>query len=142
MWNSNLGPTILEWVIGTDEAKAEKAWDHHNHKIRINGIEISDLESYTHEVTHYTVSCPDETLEIRAKGLSIYLPPMPEGEYEIQWYSEITREFDDGWVVYKPGNFMAFNVKLKVQGEEYYGSNIEYWDWDKRSDFWKETSNE
>jgi hypothetical protein len=41
----------------------------------------------------------------------------PEEEYEIQWYSKITGEFDNGWVVYKPGNFMEFNARLTIQGD-------------------------
>jgi len=105
----------LDWVVGTDETKAKEVWQHHAHTITINGEEIGDLEAYTHDVEHYTVTCPDETLEIWAKGLSIYLPPLPEGSYEIEWYSEITHEFNNGWVDYKPGNFMEVATTLTIE---------------------------
>jgi hypothetical protein len=61
------------------------------------------------------VTCPDATLEIWARGLSIYLPPLPEGEYEIRWYSEITGRFNNGWVDYRPGNFMEIMAQLTVE---------------------------
>jgi hypothetical protein len=105
----------LEWVVGTDPDKAENAWQFHTHTITINGIEIPNLDRFTHDVTHYTVTCPDETLDIWAKGLSIYLPPLPPGEYEIRWYSQITGRFDNGWVSYKPGNHMEFVAQLTVE---------------------------
>jgi D-alanyl-D-alanine carboxypeptidase len=105
----------LEWVVGTDETLAEVAWDHHEHTITVNGMEIPDLETYTHEVQNYTVTCPDQTLEVWAKGLSIYLPPLPEGEYQIRWYSQITGEFDNGWVTYQPGDYMEITAELEVK---------------------------
>jgi hypothetical protein len=68
-----------------------------------------------HDVEHYSVLCPGETLEIWAKGLSIYLPPLPPGRYEIRWFSEITNEFNNGWVDYKPGNFVEITATLIVE---------------------------
>jgi len=105
----------LEWVVGTDAAKAENAWQYHDHTITINGQEIHVLDYYTHEVASYTVICPDERLEIWAKGLSIYLPPLPPGDYEIKWLSQITSEFNNGWIDYKPGNFMEMTANLIVK---------------------------
>jgi D-alanyl-D-alanine carboxypeptidase len=105
----------LEWVVGTDQQKAEHAWRFHTHTITINGVEIPDLDRFTHDVIQYTVTCPDETIEIWAKGLSIYLPPLPPGDYEIRWYSQITGEFDNGWVSYRPGNAMEFVAQLAVE---------------------------
>jgi D-alanyl-D-alanine carboxypeptidase len=105
----------LEWVVGTDPDRAENAWRFHTHTITVNGIEIPDLDRFTHDVIQYTVTCPDETLEIWAKGLSIYLPPLPPGNYEITWYSQITGEFDNGWVSYLPGNSMEFVAQLTVE---------------------------
>ena len=46
---------------------------------------------------------------------AVYLPPLPEGEYEIVWFSEITDSFNNGWVDYKPGNFMEIKATLTVQ---------------------------
>jgi hypothetical protein len=105
----------LEWVVGTDPEKAEHAWRHHTHTITVNGVEIPDLDRFTHDVTHYVVACPDQTLEIWAKGLSIHVPPLPAGEYEIRWFSEITDRFDNGWVSYEPGNHMEFIAQLTVE---------------------------
>jgi D-alanyl-D-alanine carboxypeptidase len=105
----------LEWVIGTDAMIAENVWKYHKHTITINGQEIENIESYTHDVEHYSVACPSETLEIWAKGLSIYLPPLPPGMYEIRWFSEITVEFNNGWTDYKPGNFMEITATLTVE---------------------------
>jgi hypothetical protein len=105
----------LEWVVGTDPERAENAWQHHTHTITINGIEIPDLDRFIHDVNHYTVPCPDKTREIWAKGLSIYLPPLPPGEYEVRWYSLVTGGFDNGWVSYKPGNHMEFVAQLTVE---------------------------
>ena len=105
----------LEWVIGTDSAVAEDVWNYHEHTVTINGQEIKNLESYTHGVKQYSVTCLDETLEIWAKGLSIYLPPLPPGRYEIRWRSEITDEFNNGWVDYEPGNFMEITTTLTVE---------------------------
>jgi CubicO group peptidase (beta-lactamase class C family) len=105
----------LEWVIGTDPAIAEEIWEFHEHTATINGQEIENLERYAHDVEHYSVTCPDETLEIWAKGLSIYLPPLPPGRYEIRWFSEITDEFNNGWVDYKPGNFVEITATLIVE---------------------------
>jgi hypothetical protein len=105
----------LEWVIGTDATIAEDVWKYHEHTVTINGQEIEGLESSTHDVEHYSVTCPDETLEIWAKGLSIYLPPVPPGRYEIRWFREITAEFNNGWVDYEPGNFMEIKATLIVE---------------------------
>jgi hypothetical protein len=105
----------LDWVVGTNEAIAEHVWSYHEHTITINGQEIDHLEAYTHDVEHDTVPCPDGTLEIWAKGLSIFLPPLPEGEYEIRWHSEITGRFNNGWVDYRPGNFLEIEAQLTVE---------------------------
>jgi hypothetical protein len=101
--------------VGTDSDKAENAWKYHTHTITINGAEIPDIDKYEHEVIRYNVICPDETLTIWAKGLSVYLPPLPSGEYEIKWYSQITGQFDNGWVTYKKGNYMEIVADLVVQ---------------------------
>jgi CubicO group peptidase (beta-lactamase class C family) len=119
-WETSIGPDdwidiSLDWVVATDEAKAEEIWQYHDHIITVDGQEIGDLESYTHAVEHYTVACADETLEIWAKGLSIYLPPLPAGSYEIKWYSEITNYFNNGWVDYKPGNYLELTTRLTVE---------------------------
>jgi D-alanyl-D-alanine carboxypeptidase len=105
----------LEWVVGTDDSLAEAAWDHHEHTVTVNGVEVPDLETYTHEVKQYNVTCPDQTLEVWAMGLSIYLPPLPVGEYQIRWYSQITGEFDNGWVTYQPGDYMEITADLDVK---------------------------
>jgi CubicO group peptidase (beta-lactamase class C family) len=105
----------LEWVVGTNPTIAKDVWKYHDHTVTINGQEIDNLEAYTYDVEHYSVTCPGETLEIWAKGLSIYLPPLPEGEYEIKWFSEITGEFNNGWVDYKPGNYMELSATLIVE---------------------------
>jgi len=105
----------LEWVIGTDAAIAEDVWKYHEHTLTINDQEIERLESYIHDVEHYSVTCPGEELEIWAKGLSIYLPPLPPGRYEIKWFSEITNEFNNGWVGYQPGDFMEITAILTVE---------------------------
>jgi D-alanyl-D-alanine carboxypeptidase len=105
----------LEWVVGTDLDKAENAWRFHTHTITVNGIEIPDLDRFTHDMIQYTVICPDGTLEIWARGLSIYLPPLPKGAYEIRWYSEITGRFNNGWVDYRPGNFTEIVAQLTVE---------------------------
>jgi hypothetical protein len=102
-------------VVGTDQEKAEHAWRFHTHTITINDVEIPDLDRFAHDVIQYTVTCPGETLEIWAKGLSIYLPPLPPGNYEIRWYSQIMGEFDNGWVSYRPGNSMEFVAQLAVE---------------------------
>jgi hypothetical protein len=105
----------LDWVVGTSAATAEEVWPYHEHTISINGQELDDLEAYTHEVRQYTVVCPAETLDIWAKGLSIYLPPLPVGQYEIRWFSEITHGFNNGWVDYKPGNHIEIVAALTVE---------------------------
>jgi D-alanyl-D-alanine carboxypeptidase len=105
----------LDWVVGANETVAEHVWEYHDHTVTINGQAIDDLDAYAHDVEHYVVSCPDGSLEIWAKGLSIYLPPLPEGEYEIRWYSEITGRFSNGWVDYRPGNFMEIVAQLTVE---------------------------
>jgi len=105
----------LEWVIGTDAAIAEDVWKYHEHTVTINGQEIESLESYAHDVEHYSVTCPGENIEIWANGLSIYLPPLPPGRYEIRWFSEITDEFNNGWVDYEPGDFMEITAMLTVE---------------------------
>jgi hypothetical protein len=105
----------LEWVVGADSTKAEQAWDKHSHSITINGTQILDLERYTHDITHYKVACPEETLDIWAKGLSIYIPPLPAGKYQIQWNSQITDQFNNGWVTYQPGDFMEINAVLTIE---------------------------
>jgi hypothetical protein len=105
----------LEWVVGADPIKAENAWGFHTHTITVNGVEIPDLERFTQDVSHYTVACPDGALDIWAKGLSIYLPPLPEGAYEIRWFSEITGEFNNGWVDYRPGNHMEVTALLIIE---------------------------
>jgi D-alanyl-D-alanine carboxypeptidase len=105
----------LDWVVGTDMEKAENAWNYHTHTITINGEEIPDLDQYTHDVISYTVKCQDETLEIWAKGLSIYLPPLPPGKYDIKWHSQITGKFDNGWVTYEQGNYMEMVAELNIQ---------------------------
>jgi len=105
----------LEWVIGTDAAIAEDVWKYHEHTVTVNAQEIENLESYLHDVEQYSVNCPGETLEIWAKGLSIYLPPLQPGKYEIRWLSEITDEFNNGWVDYQPGNFMEITARLTVE---------------------------
>ena len=92
-----------------------RGWNYHEHTVTINGQEIKNLENYTHGVKQYSVTCLDETLEIWAKGLSIYLPPLPPGRYEIRWRSEITDEFNNGWVDYEPGNFMEITTTLTVE---------------------------
>ncbi|MGD2155406.1 MAG: hypothetical protein PVG32_00925 [Anaerolineales bacterium] len=97
------------------EAKAEEIWQYHDHIITVDGQEIGNLETFTRDVEHYTVTCADEKLEIWAKGLSIYLPPLPAGLYEIKWYSEITHKFDNGWVDYKPGNYLELTTRLTVE---------------------------
>lgn len=104
----------LEWVVGTDPERAERAWQDHTHTVTVNGVDIPDLDRFTHDVIQYTVACPDQSLEIWAKGLSIYLPPLPPGEYEIRWFSRITGQFDNGWVSYKPGNHMEFVAQLTI----------------------------
>ena len=119
-WTINAGTDdwinlSLEWVIGADEAIAEDVWQYHDHTITVNNQEIENLEIYVHDVKHYSVTCPGETLEIWAKGLSIYLPPLPPGKYEIRWLSEITHEFNNGWVDYQPGNFMEITATLIVE---------------------------
>jgi D-alanyl-D-alanine carboxypeptidase len=105
----------LDWVVGTDPDKAENAWRFHTHTITVNGVKIPDVEQYAHEVIHYSVTCPDETLEIWAKSLSIYLPPFPAGQYEIKWHSQITGEFNNGWVTYEPGNYLEIVAQLIIE---------------------------
>lgn len=106
----------LEWVVGADPAKAENAWSYHAHTITINGEEIPDLERFTHEATNYMVACPDGgPLDIWAQGLSLYLPPLSAGTYEIKWFSQITGEFDNGWVTYEPGDYMEILATLTIE---------------------------
>lgn len=105
----------MDWVVGTSKSIAEDIWNYHQHTITINGQEIGDLDTYTHNVEQYVVECPSETLDIWAKGLSIYLAPLPRGEYEIRWFSEITHEFHNGWVAYIPGNFIEITTTLTVK---------------------------
>jgi D-alanyl-D-alanine carboxypeptidase len=107
----------LEWVVGTDAVIAENAWKNFKHTIRVNGEEIENLRQFTHNIENYSVTCPDETLNIWAKGLSIYLPPLPEGIYDIQWFSEVTGAFNNGWIDYQEGNYMELNAELKVVRE-------------------------
>ncbi len=105
----------LEWVVGTNPTIAEEVWKYHDHTIAINRQEIENLGAYTHDVEHYSVTSPDSMLEIWAKGLSIYLPPLPKGAYEIKWFSEIMDEFNNGWVDYKPGNYLEISTTLTVE---------------------------
>ena len=107
----------LEWVVGSDPEKAIDVWGNHQHTIEVNGIEIPNLEDYTHDVIQYNVHCPDETLQIWAKGLSIYLPPLPKGDYQVRWFSRITGGFDNGWVAYEPGNSMEFTAEIQIKDD-------------------------
>ena len=105
----------LEWVVGANETIAEEVWPLHEHTITINAQEIENLEAYTHDVIQYSVLCPDESLEIWAKGYTLYLPPLPGGTYEIVWHSEVTEDFNNGWVDYTPGNYLEIRTILIVE---------------------------
>jgi D-alanyl-D-alanine carboxypeptidase len=105
----------LDWVVGADQALATEVWPLHTHRILVNGTEIENLEEFTHEVTSYTVECPDTTYELWARGFSIYLPPLPEGEYEITWRSEVTTQFDNGFVEYAVGDYLEAVAELTVE---------------------------
>lgn len=106
----------LDWIVGTDEARAEEAWQHFTpHTITVNGqsIEIPGESIYGPEP--YSVDCPDDTIEVWSKGLSLYLPPLPEGTYEIIWYSEVHEPFNNGFTDYKAGNYMELTTELAVK---------------------------
>jgi D-alanyl-D-alanine carboxypeptidase len=105
----------LDWIVGKDEATAERVWDHHTHTISVNGQEIDDLADYTHGPEQYTVTCPGETLDIWSRGFSIYLPPLPEGEYEIVWFSHVDEKFDNGFVEYQVGDYLELATRLTVE---------------------------
>jgi len=106
----------LDWIVGTDEVKAEEAWQHFTpHTITVNGQAIQIPDGSVFGPEPYTVACPDETIEVWSKGLSLYLPPLPGGTYEIVWFSEVHEAFNNGFTDYKAGNHMELITELTVK---------------------------
>lgn len=106
----------LDWIVGTNEPKAEEAWQHFTpHTITVNGAAITLPAESIYGPEQYTVVCPDETIEVWSKGLSLYLPPLPEGTYEIVWFSEVQEAFNNGFTDYKAGNYMELVTKLTIK---------------------------
>jgi D-alanyl-D-alanine carboxypeptidase len=104
----------LDWIVGADEALATEVWPMHTHQILVNGVELEGLANFTHEAAHYVVDCPEEKHELWAKGLSVYLPPLPEGEHEILWRSEVTGKFNNGFVEYAAGDYLEARAELTI----------------------------
>jgi D-alanyl-D-alanine carboxypeptidase len=105
----------LEWVVANDATLATAVWPHHTHTVVVGGQELPNLDAHVHDVVPYTAKCPDGELELWAKGLSIVLPPLPPGTYQVRWYSEITEPFNNGFADYKRGNYMEFSATLTVR---------------------------
>lgn len=106
----------LDWIVGTSEPKAEEAWQYFTpHTITVNGEAVHIPAESMFGPERYTVACPEETIEVWSKGLSLYLPPLPEGTYEIIWFSEVHEAFNNGFTDYKAGNYMELITKLTVK---------------------------
>lgn len=102
--------------MGTDKAKAEEAWQYFTpHAISVNGQAIQIPAESIYGPEPYSVDCPEETIEVWSRGLSLYLPPLPAGTYEIIWYSEVHEPFNNGFTDYKAGNYMELITELTVK---------------------------
>jgi hypothetical protein len=77
-----------------------------SHQILISGVEIADLEGSTHEVGYNVVECMEERYELRAKGLSVCIPPIAEGDSEIHWHSGIINKLNNSFANYAVGDYL------------------------------------
>lgn len=104
----------LDWVVADSPETAQEVWDFHEHRISVNGAEIPNLDQFQHSVRQYRVECGDESLNLYARGFSVYLPPLDPGEYEITWRSDVTGKFNNGFVEYQVGDYLEARATLLV----------------------------
>jgi hypothetical protein len=104
----------FNWVVAAEPELVEEIWPNHNHKITINGIPLENLADFENDMSYSAIDCSDELVEFWARGFTVYLPPLPAGEYEIVWRSDVTHKFHNGFVEYRSGDYLEARARLKV----------------------------
>ncbi|MFN2145559.1 MAG: serine hydrolase domain-containing protein, partial [Anaerolineales bacterium] len=104
----------LDWIVADSPELAEEVWRYHSHRISINGTALENYEEFAHPVIHSRVDCPEESLDLYARGFSIFLPPLEPGKYQIVWRSDVTGKFNNGFVDYQAGDYLEAQALLDV----------------------------